>query len=91
MMTLDPSAKIISYSEAAKLAELEKYSVDAYPAPANFLEQLLNDQQESYFDAKMKASLGEFYPMLSTMQQMMQARRIDQCVYARVPFILKVW
>lgn len=78
-------------AEAARLAELEAYSVDTYPAPANFFDQLVNDQKESYFDAKMKSALGEFYPMLSTMQQMMEVRRIDQCVYARVPFMLKVW
>ncbi|MBR1681747.1 MAG: signal peptide peptidase SppA [Bacteroidaceae bacterium] len=78
-------------AEAAALAELEKYSVDTYPAPASFMDQFLNQQQESYFDARMKATLGELYPMLSTMQMMMQPRRIDQCIYARVPFELKVW
>lgn len=74
--------------EAAKLAELEKYSVDTYPAPANFLEQLMNENQESYFDAHIRATLGDFYPMLSAMQWMIQNRRIDQCVYARLPYEL---
>ena len=78
-------------AEAAQLAELEKYSVDTYPAPANFLEQLMNQKQESYYDAHLKASLGEFYPMLGTMKTLMETRRIDQCIYARVPFMLKVW
>lgn len=78
-------------AEAAQLAELEKYSVDTYPAPANFLEQLMNQKQESYYDAHLKASLGEFYPMLGTMKTLMETQRIDQCVYARVPFMLKVW
>ncbi len=77
--------------EASKLANLEEYSVDTYPAPADFMEQFLNQQQESYFDTHMKAALGDLYPMLGTMQWMMQNRRIDQCVYARVPFELKVW
>lgn len=78
-------------AEAAQLAELEKYSVDTYPAPANFLEQLMNQKQESYYDAHLKARLGEFYPMLGTMKTLMETQRIDQCVYARVPFMLKVW
>lgn len=78
-------------AEAAQLAELEKYSVDTYPAPANFLEQLMNQEQESYYDAHLKASLGEFYPMLGTMKTLMETQRIDQCIYARVPFMLKVW
>ena len=78
-------------AEAAKLAELDKYSTDAYPAPADFMQQLFNEKKESYFDAQMKASLGEFYPMLGTMQWMMQNRRIDQCIYARVPFEVVIW
>ena len=78
-------------AEAAKLAELEKYSTDSYPVPADFMEQLFNEKKESYFDAHMKAALGDFYPMLGTMQWMMQNRRIDQCVYARVPFEIVIW
>ncbi len=78
-------------AEAAKLAELDKYSTDAYPAPTDFMQQLFNEKKESYFDAQMKASLGEFYPMLGTMQWMMQNRRIDQCIYARVPFEVVIW
>ncbi len=78
-------------AEAAKLAQLGTYSVDTYPAPVDIFEQLLNQQTESYFDARMKAAFGEFYPMLGTMQMMMQPKRIDQCVYARMPFELKVW
>ena len=78
-------------AEAAKLAKLEKYSTDAYPAAPNFFDQLFKDQRESYFDEHMRAALGELYPMLGTMQLMLQPRRIDQCVYARVPFDLKMW
>lgn len=77
--------------EAAKLAELDKFSVDEYPAAPNFLDQLLNQKQESYFDAHLRAALGDFYPMLGTMQWMMQNRRIDQCVYARLPFQMVIW
>jgi len=77
-------------AEAAKLAGLKEYSVDSYPAPVDFMQQLFNEKKESYFDTHMKAALGDFYPMLGTMQWMMQNRRIDQCVYARVPFELNV-
>ena len=78
-------------AEAAKLAKLDKYSTDSYPAPADFMQNFLNEKKESYFDAHLKASLGEFYPMLGTMQWMMQNRRIDQCIYARVPFEIVIW
>lgn len=78
-------------AEAAKLAELKKYSTDSYPAPADFMEQLFNEKKESYFDAHMRSALGDLYPMLGTMQWMMQNRRIDQCIYARLPYELKIW
>ena len=55
------------------------------------MQNFLNEKKESYFDAHLKASLGEFYPMLGTMQWMMQNRRIDQCIYARVPFEIVIW
>ena len=58
-------------AEAADLAGLEKYSTDSYPATSNFVEQLFNQKQESYFDTHMRVALGDFYPMLSTMQGMM--------------------
>ena len=78
-------------AEAAKLAKLDKYSTDTYPAAPDFMQQLLNENKESYFDAHLKATFGDFYPMLTTMQMLMQPQRIDQCIYARVPFDLKVW
>jgi protease-4 len=78
-------------AEAAKLAELEKYSTDNYPAPSKFIDQLLKQKQDSYFDVRMRAALGDVYPMLATMQWMMQPQRIEQCVYARIPFDLKIW
>ncbi len=78
-------------AEAAQLAELEKYSVDTYPAPPSFMDQFMTQKQESYFDEHIKTTFGEFYPMLTTMQWMMQNRRFDQCVYARIPYDLKVW
>lgn len=78
-------------AEAAQLAELEEYSVDTYPAPANFFEQMMNQGKESYFDEHIKAALGDMYPMLGTMQLMMKPQRIDQRIYTRVPFDLKIW
>ena len=78
-------------AEAAKLAELDKYSVDRYPAKPDFMTQLLNKNKESYFDERIRASFGELYPFISTMQWMMQPQRIEQCMYARLPFELKMW
>ena len=73
-----------------QLAELDKYSVETYPEPANFIQQLLEQNKESYFDTHMKTALGDLYSVLGTMQLMMQPRRLDQCIYTRVPFELNV-
>lgn len=78
-------------AEAAKLAELEKYSVDRYPAQPDFFTQMFNTKKESYFDEHLRASFGELYPFVATMQKMLQPQRIEQCVYARLPYELKIW
>ncbi|MCR4993808.1 MAG: signal peptide peptidase SppA [Bacteroidales bacterium] len=77
-------------AEAAKLAELKEYSTDTYPAPADFIQQLLEEKQESYFDAHLHARLGEFYPMFSTLQWMLQ-QQPERGIYARIPYELKIW
>ena len=73
-------------AEAAKLAELEKYSVDEYPAEKQWFEQLMDKGGDSYFDARLHKSLGEAYPMAMMLQQMLNKQRIEQCIYARLPF-----
>ncbi len=78
-------------AEAAKLAELEKYSVDRYPAQPDFLAQLMQQKKESYFDERIRASFGDLYPFVFTMQRMLHPQRIDQCIYARLPFEFKMW
>ncbi len=78
-------------AEAAKMAEIEKYSVDRYPAQPDFFAQMFNKSKESYFDERLRASFGDLYPFVSTMQWMLQPQRIDQCVYARLPFDFKMW
>ena len=72
--------------EAAKLAELEEYSVDEYPAPSKWVDNLMKKGGDSYFDARMHQTLGEAYPLAAMLQQVLSAKRIDQCIYARLPF-----
>ncbi len=76
---------------AAAMAELDKYGVDAYPAPASFIDQLLMPVRESYFDEHLRTQLGQLYPVVQTVGRMMSVQRVDQCVYARVPFSLIAW
>ena len=78
-------------AEAAKLAELDKYSVDRYPGQPDFMAQMFNTKKESYFDEHLRLAFGDLYPFVSTMQRMLQPQRIDQCIYARMPYELKLW
>ena len=78
-------------AEAAKLAELDKYSVDRYPGQPDFMAQMFNTKKESYFDEHLRLVFGDLYPFVSTMQRMLQPQRIDQCIYARMPYELKLW
>ena len=55
------------------------------------MQELFNEKKESYFDERIRTSFGELYPFVSTMQRMLQPQRIDQCVYARLPYELKIW
>lgn len=76
-------------AEAAKLAELENYSTDSYPAPADFIQQMLQQKQESYFDTHLRSTLGDVYPMLSSLQWMMQ-QRPERSIYAKMPYELVI-
>ena len=72
--------------EAAKLAELEEYSVDEYPAEPSWMDKLTKKGGDSYFDARLHKTLGNAYPLAMMLQQMLAATSIQQCVYARLPF-----
>lgn len=46
---------------AAKLAEIEKYSIRQYPAPSPWYANLLDKQKSSYLESEMRTTLGEYY------------------------------
>lgn len=72
--------------DAAELAKLEDYSVDEYPAPSKWTDNLMKKGGDSYFDSRLHQTLGEAYPLAAMLQQLLAVKRIDQCVYARLPF-----
>ena len=76
--------------EAARLAELEEYSVDEYPGEPSWMDKLKRKGGDSYFDSRLRSTLGEAYPIAMQLQQMLNASRLDQCIYARLPFGLEV-
>lgn len=67
---------------AAKLAELEDYTVGRYPSPEPWYMTLLNKESGEYMESQMRAALGEYYPAFSLV------RRIGKMtpVQARMPF-----
>ena len=69
-------------ASAAKLAELEDYTVGSYPAPEPWYMGLLDKSADDYMQGKIRAALGEFYPAVSLV------RRIGKMdpVQARLPF-----
>lgn len=68
--------------EAAKLAELEKYTVGRYPSPEPWYASLLNSETNDYLTGKMRAALGEYYPVFALIQRI---GKMDP-IQARMPF-----
>ncbi|MBR6979693.1 MAG: signal peptide peptidase SppA [Prevotella sp.] len=77
-------------AKAAKLAKLEKYHTEPYPAIPDFFDQLMtgmDEQKGSYLDEAMQASLGEFYEPLKLLRNINRHNAIQ----ARLPFIPNVY
>lgn len=67
---------------AAKLAEIEKYTVGRYPSPTPWYMTLLDKESNGYMEGKLRAALGEYYPAVSLIQRI---GKMDP-VQARMPF-----
>lgn len=67
---------------AAKLADVQKYTIGRYPTPSPWYANLLNDAGGDYMEGQMRAALGEYYPAFALI------RRIGKMnpVQARLPF-----
>ena len=68
--------------EAAKLAEIEKYTVGRYPSPTPWYMSLLDKEKNGYMEGKMRAALGEYYPAFALIRRV---GKMDP-VQARMPF-----
>ena len=55
--------------EAAKLAEIEKYTVGRYPSPTPWYMALLDKETNGYMEGKMRAALGEYYPAFALIRR----------------------
>ena len=69
-------------ASAAKLAEVEDYTIGRYPAAEPWYIGLFNKSTNDYMEGKMRAALGEYYPAFALV------RRIGKMdpVQARMPF-----
>ncbi|MBO4907070.1 MAG: signal peptide peptidase SppA [Bacteroidaceae bacterium] len=77
-------------AEAAKLANLTEYERVNYPEQISWIDRMMQDKPESYFDARLHEALGNLYPMVSTLQMLQYQRVPQQCVFTRLPFELNI-
>ena len=73
-------------AEAAKLAKVTDYERATYPTPTPWYESLMNNNQESYFDARMRSTFGTLLPAINTLQLLQFQRTPQQCVFTRLPY-----
>ncbi|MBR1594589.1 MAG: signal peptide peptidase SppA [Alloprevotella sp.] len=69
-------------AKAAELAKVKDYGLQTYPTPSNFLTQLLEDQQESYMERKLRDVMGVYYEPVSFLRQAQRSGYMQ----ARLPF-----
>ena len=67
---------------AAKLSEVEKYTVGRYPSPEPWYMSLLDKSTNEYMESQIRAALGEYYSAFALV------RRIGKMdpIQARMPF-----
>lgn len=78
----------VAVAKAAKLAKLDEYYTETYPAKSNVLEKLLEEAtgQGTYLDAQMRAMLGIYYEPFMLLKSM----NGQAAVQARLPFWVNV-
>ena len=69
-------------ASAAKLAEVEDYTIGHYPAPEPWYESILDEGTDDYMEAKIRAALGEYYTAFSLVRRV---GKMDP-IQARMPF-----
>lgn len=74
-------------AKAAKLAKVGEYYTSAYPAKADWMEQILNQTSSgSYIDNQMRQAMGDYY---STFMLLKNINR-QSAIQARLPYIINV-
>lgn len=73
-------------NEAAKLAELEDYSIRSFPRKIDFFESLLLNQKEELTTRALKEYLGNDYYILKTIKEIKE----QDFMQARIPYDFEV-
>lgn len=72
--------------EAAKLANLEDYSLNSFPKKRDFFESFLSDQKEELTTRAMKKYLGSDYQLFKTIKEIKE----QDFIQARMPYDINI-
>ena len=73
--------------KAAQLAKLDEYKTASYPAPADWMEQIMSTtNKDNYLDEQMRATLGEYYAPFSFIKGINK----QSAIQARLPYLLHI-
>ena len=77
----------VAIAKAAKLAKLDEYHTNSYPAKENWMSQFIaTTKGGNYLDEQMRTTLGEYYEPFMLLKQMNQLDAIQ----ARMPFYMDI-
>ena len=73
--------------KAAQLAKVEEFKTEAYPAPIDWFEQIMNQTKGgNYLDEQMRATLGEYYEPFRYIKHINK----QSAIHARMPYFLHI-
>ena len=73
--------------KAAQLAKVEEFKTEAYPAPIEWFEQIMNQTKGgNYLDEQMRATLGEYYEPFRYIKHINK----QSAIQARLPYFLHI-
>lgn len=74
-------------AKAAKLAKVGEYYTSAYPAKADWMDQLFNQASSgSYINNQMRLAMGDYYSTFMLLKTMNR----QSAIQARIPYIINV-
>ncbi|WP_029906596.1 signal peptide peptidase SppA [Prevotella sp. 10(H)] len=76
----------MAIEEAAKLADLENYSLNSFPKKRDFFQSLMSDQKEEIATQVMKEYLGSDYQLFKTIKEIKE----QDFIQARMPYDVDV-